>query len=309
MKRIYGVRAGLIGDMIMALPILQYFDKVYPNSYKYWMIHQKCAQAAPLFFNHPLIDRIKITDGWVTEGRHDLELKNKCDIQLNISPPVRDLNWRNEMDCIAQTARMAKLDEFERVISPAERIPILHRWFPSYSFSNNPKNHGYIDNVESTWSYDAKRIAIWPFANYGLKPERSPSVGWWEATITWLIQHGYEIYHYGWITEPTLSLNPKYHYYCNLSFFDQIRSSLEAYISIGTDSGSMWVLGAYNQPQIVLMTFHEINHKENPMALAPPYEWTKVLFNPQNINLIKPKTVIQAVEQLEDERYTICKKK
>ena len=55
----------------MGLPILNYYEKKYPGSYKYWVIQKKCAQCAPLYFNHPLIDRIKITDEWDEFGDYD----------------------------------------------------------------------------------------------------------------------------------------------------------------------------------------------------------------------------------------------
>lgn len=295
--KIWGVRAGLIGDLVMALPVLTYLEKKYPDSYKYWAIHQKCAQAAPLFMNHPLIDRIKVTDGWTQLGMEDRRIIDSCDIAFDISPPVRDPNWRNEMSCIDQTARMAGIDDLDDIIQPHEKIPRLNRWFPSLTFSQNPQNHGYIDRVGDTYVIDRNRVAIWPFANYGKKPQRSPSEGWWEVMAEKLIDAGYEVYHYGWFEEPRLVTrdDPFYHYMCNHSFFDQIRSSLEANVSIGTDSGSMWILGAYGQPGIELMTFHEHGHNTNPEALKPPYDNHTMLFNEKNINLIKHAEVIKAL--------------
>ena len=59
--KIFGVRAGLIGDSIMALPILNYLENKYSNSYKIWVIEKKCSQAAPIYINHPLIDKILIS--------------------------------------------------------------------------------------------------------------------------------------------------------------------------------------------------------------------------------------------------------
>ena len=57
MKRIWGFSFGVIGDLVMGLPMLNYFEKKYPGSYKYWVIEKKCADCAPIYFNHPLIDR------------------------------------------------------------------------------------------------------------------------------------------------------------------------------------------------------------------------------------------------------------
>jgi len=52
----WGVSYGALGDLIMGLPVLRYFEKKSPGSYKYWIMWQKCSFAAPLFINHPLID-------------------------------------------------------------------------------------------------------------------------------------------------------------------------------------------------------------------------------------------------------------
>ena len=66
--KIWGFGYGIIGDLIMSLPMLTYYEKKYPESYKIWAIYKKCAQCAPIYFNHPLIDRIKITDEICTDN-------------------------------------------------------------------------------------------------------------------------------------------------------------------------------------------------------------------------------------------------
>ena len=45
-----------------------------------------------------------------------------------------------------------------------------------------------------------------------------------------------------------------YHKLTDLDFFSQIKISLGAKVSLGTDSGSMWVLSAYSHPTITLLT-------------------------------------------------------
>ena len=75
--KIWGPLSGIIGDLIMGLPMLTYFEKKYPGSYKYWGIHKKMSHATPLFYNHPLIDRIKITDKWGEFGQYDYELASE----------------------------------------------------------------------------------------------------------------------------------------------------------------------------------------------------------------------------------------
>ena len=48
----------------MSLPQLNYFKNKYKDIYVYFIIH-KISYCAPLFFNHPLIDKIHISGEWV----------------------------------------------------------------------------------------------------------------------------------------------------------------------------------------------------------------------------------------------------
>ena len=69
MVKIWGTSFSLIGDLIMSLPQLIYFKKKYKNTYIYFVIHKKISYCAPLFFNHPNID--KILEWWSLNGTPD----------------------------------------------------------------------------------------------------------------------------------------------------------------------------------------------------------------------------------------------
>ena len=60
--KIFGVRMSLIGDCVMALPILDYLKEKHKDSYVYFSLAQKCKQALFLFKDDPRIDEVKITD-------------------------------------------------------------------------------------------------------------------------------------------------------------------------------------------------------------------------------------------------------
>ena len=60
-----------------------------------------------------------------------------------------------------------------------------------------------------------------------------------------------------------------YHKLTNLDFFSQIKISLGSKISLGTDSGSMWVLSAYSHPTITLLTNWYEDHNDNFTASLP----------------------------------------
>jgi hypothetical protein len=56
--KIWGVSYGLVGDLIMGLPVLTHLEYKFPGSYKMWVIEKKVGFMAPFFLNHP-------RDGWM----------------------------------------------------------------------------------------------------------------------------------------------------------------------------------------------------------------------------------------------------
>lgn len=265
--KIWGVRSGMIGDMIMALPILNWLEQKYPNSYKYWVIGQRFAQSMPLFINHPMIDKIYILESEEhLSNQYDINEAKKCDLHFNITPqhpdgnPGIDCFWWNEYSLCEETFRMAGLPISEyKNLDNNLKLPKLEKWFKS--------------------DIQKKTIGIWPFAAYGKEPHRSPSIEWWNELLPELISLGYKIYLFGHPNDPKLfgnNLNYKNNIiYCQqLSFFDQIKKSLECELCINTDSGSGWVIGAYGHPQITLLSNTAPNHHKNLLAFSPE-NWAK----------------------------------
>ena len=274
--KIWGVSFSLIGDLIVGLPQLTYFEKKYPGSYKYWGIHKKMSHAAPLFYNHPLIDRIKITDTWGGFGEYDYKLASDCDITtrdidherktlLNARP---EDYWYNRHDIIEQIARMSGISDIREVLTEEELRPKLYKWFDA-DFDAIEKNEGYTKARTSSGKIPNKSIVIWPFSGYNHWPSRSPSPHWWNVLVDTLINNGFTVFHCGWIEEPHVSNLDGYNRCVDLSFFEQVKISLATNLAIGADSGSMWTLGAYSFPAIHLMTNWRDGHVENFSAMNP----------------------------------------
>ena len=264
--KIWGPVYGIIGDLIMGLPILNYYEKKYPGSYKYWVIEKKCSQCAPLYFNHPLIDRIKITDEWGEFGEYDKRLISQCNV--NLKPSIEGWehsspDWYNTVTSVEETAYMAGIPDLKDVLSEDEMKPHLYRWFdvgiPAITST-------YAKSKDANDEECHNNIAIWPFAG---SPGRSPSSRWWNRLIDNLILNGYTVNHYGMPWDPLLSNLDGYSVYPHLSYFDQVKAALASRLVIGTDSGAQWVMGAYSHPAINLMTNWLPNHNTNLLALEP----------------------------------------
>jgi len=293
--KIWGVSYGLIGDLIMALPVLNYFEKKYNNSYKYWVIQKKCSQCVDIFLNHPLIDNIRITENWETFGDSDFEIIKKCDISIPFDMKHENNLWYNEDGCVEETAKMAGILDLKDVLSDEEMKPKLYQWFNA-GFINSI-NTGYTSEYDGSHNNFKKTISIWPFAGYGSLDKRSPSIKWWRELIEELIFNGYRIYQCGYINEKSLFENEKFFIINNLSFFEQIKISLATSFSIGTDSGVMWVLGAYSHPSINLMTYWLPNHNKNPFSLAPINDNGINIFNPESCDNIEIEEVMEKIKE------------
>lgn len=241
--KIFGVRMSLIGDCIMSLPILDYLKNKYPNSYIYFSLAKKCQQAKFLFENHPLIDEVKITDFDEDLGPTDFEIIKNCDIFINPKPPQPSVqDWYNYKNCLEITFILAGID--------------------TVNLKTKPKLT--IKNKDTKL---ANSIAVWPLAGYGSGNNRSPSKNWWESMLSKFPDK--KIYQFGHPKDYKIEL-PNVIHLNEKNFEEQILKSLNCSIILGTDSGSMWVTGAFGEvPQINLLTNWLPNHIKNPYALAP----------------------------------------
>ena len=113
-----------------------------------------------------------------------------------------------------------------------------------------------------------------------------------------LLDLGFTIYHCGLSREPDIlgSSHPRFHRLTHLSFFDSVRVALDTSLSIGTDSGSMWAMGAYSHPAIHLMTSYLNGHRTNYGALTPVNSNGTSLFAPGGANNIDPQSVIESAK-------------
>lgn len=249
--KIFGVRMSQVGDIVVSLPILQKLCDLILEPYVYFSVAQKSQQIIPLLKNHPLINQIKITDHYEELGPSDYEIIKSCDLVLPVRPPPpKQFDWYNSRNIIAETTRMAGFHEkFTDGI-----LPLL-----------------YI-NRDIPKIFNTKSICIWPFAGYGQGTSRSPELNWWINITSILLDIGFNILQCGTDQEPDIvtEKSERFQRITSLNYDEQIYYSLGCNGVIGTDSGSMWTIGAYQLvPQINLVTVWMPNHHSNHMAFAP----------------------------------------
>lgn len=281
--KIWGVRHSLAGDMVMALPALNYLEIKYPNSFKYWVIAKKCVQFAPIFFNHPLINQIRITQYPERLGWEDIRIAQSCDVILDVAPQHPDgmpgttpqSCWWNYYNIFEETFRMAGFDVEEYRKMPEElKYPKLSKWFD-------------IEKNDTT-------IGIWPFTSYGLN-KRSPSLKWWKELVKLL---NCPIYQFGGQNDPEIV--PEHNRFNDLPIFNQIKLALSTRLCLNTNSGSGIILGAYGHKQVSLLTTNDApNHIANDTAFAP-LNWANNIniVNRESCDNISHEEVLDAIEKL-----------
>ena len=222
-------------------------------------------------------------------------------------------DWYNIRDCVVENALMSGIDDIEKVLSKEELFPKLEMWFDP-GFESFQKKGAYTFNkVENKDNKKLKKyISIWPFAGYGRSNDRSPSQEWWTEVINQLINKKIYIIHCGYINEPNLSSNSTYYKkITDVDFFEQIKVSLGTSLSIGTDSGSMWALGAYSHPSIHLMTNwanFKYRHETNFTAFEPLNSNSLTFFERNGCDNINKDEVIMTCVKMLDDNKTYFKK-
>lgn len=254
----YGVRGSLIGDGIMALPVLNHLRRLHPDCYIYWQVARQHAHAVPLYLNHPKIDQIVISDCDEGMGPRDWDIAATCDVVFDVMPQHPfEHNWPQVRNIYEETWVMAGLPLADyHALPPDEQRPQLTKWF-------------------KVVKEPPKTIALWPCAGYGVENKRNPSKEWYDELMTRLLQAGYTVKQFGHPRDFRVAATKDMR---DLPFFDQVKMTVGCDLVISTDSGSGLIFGAYGQRQITLLVNHFPGHTRNLTAFAPN--------NPLNHNFV-----------------------
>ncbi len=281
----------MLGDIIGSLPFLTYLEKIRPGSYKMVYIDKKCAHIAPFLLNHPLIDKIYISEDSDKVSEKDAEYCKKFDMVFEPFVSVYFQDWFNTIHITESLFRLNFLcgsgyidpKEWDR-LTEEEKCPKLYQWF---------------EPIE----YWRKTIAIWPFSGYANSDAsiqlRSPSLEWWEKMVELLYEAGFDVNQYGHPESPLIGDGKTVDDFRDMSLFDAIKDSLACDLSITTDSGSSWLLNAYGHENICLYTNYKEGHVTNVDAYVPK-NWKNNLisiYGKDNINNIKQEEVLESIKR------------
>lgn len=265
--KVWANRGSQIGDCIASLALTAFMRQRFPDCYTHWQVARRHAHAIPLFYNHPLIDHLFVSDGDEGYGPRDWEIARLCHVHTPLMPehPEPHIPWPNVRSFYQETFVMGGLtmDHWNSVPDVNTLRPTLTPWF---IVERRPKT-----------------VAYWPCAAYGqtqIRRSRNASRPWAQALVTRLRAEGYSVLQCGHPNDyadcggPLEGATDVRH----LSFVDLIRASLGCDVVIGTDSGAGIAIGAYSHPQVTLLTDHFPGHTTNLEAFQP--------WNPNNRSLV-----------------------
>ncbi len=277
--RALGIRPHLIGDSVMAAVIPPYLKRRFGNDLDmHWVVSAKCSQAAPLFLNHPALDRVWVSTASEGYGPRELEIAKSCSIVFDPLPQHPDGDsWPNQVGrtIYSETWLMAGLPLREYEALPKdEQVPRLYPWF---KIERRPKT-----------------IAIWPGARQGEKEDRrNAPFPWWNTLTLRLIAEGYTVVQCGHPNDMGGQRLPEALDARERSFMDLVALSAGCDLTIGTDSGSMVALAALGAGvTLSLINPHWRGHTSNPLCFAP--------LGPRHVNLCAPSNHDHDLEKVVD---------
>jgi ADP-heptose:LPS heptosyltransferase len=217
--KIVGFNQGQIGDLVMNLVPCRAIKEKYPNSHLIFSINKKYESAAPIFYNNPLIDEIKIWDGydnWPSE-EDKLWIENNKDIDLffNPMPKITDDFWYLKRHHTEEVCRMHGLQ-------PPSNLKIeLTKYFET--------NDIYHDCVAfSTFTSAGKQRDV---------PEDIANI-----LVKYVHSLGFKTIQLGLKDHPKLSTT---YGITGGSIFDDVKIALSCKLLITADTGMNWILSGY----------------------------------------------------------------
>lgn len=219
MKVILG-NLGQYGDSIINTVLARAFKQRHPNSHVTLQIAQKFSQIAPLFSNHPYIDRVKIFEGYDNfPTQNDLRYlqEERFDFIFPGMPPAYPY-WYNLVN--HQTQAICIING----LAPPQNLQcILNKYFD------------HKPGLENT-------IAVSFFSG----KEKSISIDKAQKIVDFIHSLGYSTIHLNGPNEPDLINCPK----SNTSYFDSVKTLLGCKLFVTIDTGMSWVASAYSFPVV-----------------------------------------------------------
>jgi ADP-heptose:LPS heptosyltransferase len=231
--KILAGHSGQLGDLFMNLPFIRWLRSYNERGMtKQYLsidmpINRKYAEAAPLFFNHPHLDGIMITDaydGFPSEIDSQLMERRGYD---QVFPPMQPHvdKWWEKRHQASTVLYDYSGGQFE--LSDSDCQISLVKWFD-------------VPEHKDT-------IAFAPFAGfYNPKNDKKLSTERAQEIVDMILKMGYDVLQIGGPGEPILDGATQ----LRTPYFDSIRHILGCKAFLHTDTGAAWAISGYQFPAL-----------------------------------------------------------
>lgn len=276
MRRYLGFNPQQYGDLYMATVAARCLKRHDPDSHLTFVIAADYRDCAPLFLDHPNIDRIHI----LNRGRDGFDAVDRAWIDdqklfYAFNPMVdhdhSDPWWKRRI----QTHEAAYMHGVP--IPPDDDGKIrMTRWFKP---------------TEDLGKY----VAISPFpASYaGIKNGKSLSIERAQDIVDLLRnEHGYRVLQVGAKDEPTLKGVEK----MDRSYFEAVKDVLGCRLFIGGDSGFTWLMSGYGFPTLAL--YSDSYYGKEFVKNIQPVNPNALYLSESNVNEISLDSIAKSLDTL-----------
>ncbi len=272
--KVVGLNPLRYGDLYMATVGVRCFKRIYPNAHFTFVINADYRECAPLFLDHPDIDRIHILD-------RDKDGFNEVDwdwIRIqnfdHIFDPMQDHDrpdWYLFRHQALEAAYMHRIP-----IDGDDGKIVLNKWFKE---TDGLKNY----------------VALAPFPAWyqGSANRKSFTMEQAEGIVKYLKVKGYNVLQVGGPNEPQLSNVLK----INSDYFNSVKNILGCRAFIGSDSGLTWCLSGYDFPVLGLYP-SDMHGGPNYVKNIQPINPNALYLDANTMKDIKIEDIYKAIDKL-----------
>jgi ADP-heptose:LPS heptosyltransferase len=255
MKKIIGFNQGQIGDLAINMIPCKSIKNMFPDCHLIFSINKKYSSAVPIFYHNPLIDEIKIWDGydnWPTEEDKKWINENKIDIFFNPMQPVRDNEWFLKRHHTEEVCLM-------HGISPPNDLQI--------------KFNKYFDTFEKYKNC----VAISPFTSAGSQRDIPYEIA--EKIVNYIHSLGLETIQLGIQSHPQL---PTTYKISGGTIFEDVKIALSCKFLITADTGINYLMSGYEHKVFGLYCY-SCYPKRPPIKNRIPWNKNAIYLEDKNI--------------------------
>lgn len=277
MYRFCGLPAQQYGDLVMNTFAARVLKQKYPNSEYTILIANDYKDCAPLFLNHPHIDKIHILDK-KRDGLNEIDqnwVKNQSFDMF--FPPMKDHNHSDPW--FLKRHQVSEVCYMHGIVSDKECNKLDNKLFLNKWFDLNTSFSDYI--------------AFSPFSGfYNPNNDKISTIEKAQKIVDNLIDKGLKVLQIGAFNEPKLFGSIQ----LECDYFTSIKNMLSCKFLICGDSGCCWYSSAYDFPTLGL--YSNKYYTKDYLKNIQPINKNAIYLDSDNVNNIEDQDIFAAIDKM-----------